>query len=80
MSQTQPVDSRTEGVEAAALALPRADRAALAARLLDSLDEGAESSTAWEAELGRRVDALRSGRSKTRPVEEFLAELEEQRR
>lgn len=77
MSHPQRVDPRTEDIEAAALALSRADRAALAARLLDSLYEGTESSAAWDAELGRRVDALRSGRSKTRPVEEFLTELEE---
>lgn len=65
----------------AALRLPVGARAALAARLLDSLDEQpledvAEVERAWDEEIRRRLEALRSGRMKTRPVDEFLAELE----
>lgn len=67
-------------IEQAALQLPPDARAALAVRLLDSLDPRSSVSEGWDEELRRRVEAVRSGRAKTRPVEEFLAELEERTR
>jgi putative addiction module component (TIGR02574 family) len=77
--------STADVLEEAALRLPVEARAALAARLLDSLDERplqdlAEVERAWDEAIRRRVEDLRSGRAKTRPVEEFLAELEDRTR
>ncbi|REJ89362.1 MAG: hypothetical protein DWQ34_11715 [Planctomycetota bacterium] len=46
-----------------ALELPDAERAALAARLIESLDSEAEEDAAekWETEIRRRVEELDSG-------------------
>jgi putative addiction module component (TIGR02574 family) len=64
-----------------ALGLSTHDRGLLAARLIDSLDdepveEGVEA--AWEEEIKRRVDDIRSGRVKTIPGEQVLRELAEE--
>jgi putative addiction module component (TIGR02574 family) len=55
-----------ERLEAEALELPTRDRAALAHRLIASLDEGVdddptEVELAWEAEIQRRLDEYRRG-------------------
>lgn len=73
--------STADLLEEAALQLPLDARAALAARLLDSLgdrplEDAAEVERAWEVEIGRRLEDFRAGRMKTRPVEDLLAELE----
>lgn len=85
MPRHMPDASTADLLAAAALQLPLDARAALAARLIESLDErpledAAEVERAWEVEIGRRLEDLRAGRMKTRPVEEFLAELEERTR
>lgn len=51
----------TKDLEAALLALPRAERARLAERLIASLDEDVEVEQAWEAEVQRRLDGYRAG-------------------
>ena len=61
-----------------ALALPTQDRGLLLDRLIASLDEepaeeGVEA--AWDQEIKRRVDDIRSGRVKTIPGEQVLQEL-----
>jgi len=58
-------------------ALPSADRAELARYLLESLDAPADpaAAQAWEIELARRTDEIRSGRAQGRPVAEALADL-----
>jgi putative addiction module component (TIGR02574 family) len=51
-------------VREAALALPREERAALAAILVDSLeeeDDPAEVAKAWDAEIKRRIEAADRG-------------------
>jgi putative addiction module component (TIGR02574 family) len=55
-----------ERLEAEALELPARERAALAHRLIASLDEGPEDDPtevelAWEEEIQRRLDAYRRG-------------------
>lgn len=75
-SQARELDTHAAEVEAAALDLPRVERAQLAARLLASLDEETAVERAWEEEITRRVEDLRLGRVKTRPVEELLDEIE----
>lgn len=64
-----------------ALALSTQDRGLLIDRLIASLDEappeeGVEA--AWDEEIKRRVDDVRSGRVKTIPGEQVLQELAEE--
>ncbi len=65
-----------------AMALPPEDRAAMANSLLESLDETADedAEAAWDDEIKRRVDDIRSGRVKTIPGEQVLARLNARRR
>lgn len=63
----------------AALNLPDAERAELAAILADSIGDGhteAELEAAWIAEAKRRLEDIRSGKSRTVPSEEVEAELD----
>ena len=69
--------SSAETVEAAALQLPRAERARLAERLIASLDEDAAIEQAWAEEIRRRVEELRTGRVQPIPGEQVFAELED---
>ena len=64
-----------------ALALSSEERGMLIDRLVESLDdepaeEGVEA--AWDAEIKRRVEDVRSGRVKTIPGEQVLRELAEE--
>jgi putative addiction module component (TIGR02574 family) len=61
-----------------ALTLSTQDRGLLIDRLIESLDdapadEGVEA--AWDEEIQRRVDDIRSGRVKTIPGEQVLQEM-----
>lgn len=72
---TMPV----EQLEAEALALPAHDRARLVERLIASLDgeeeeDPVELERAWEAEIRRRLEEHRAGRSTTYPSSEVIAE------
>ena len=60
-----------------ALALPEADRAALAGFLLESLDQvvDADAEVAWRDEISRRISDLDSGKAKTVPWEELRNRL-----
>jgi len=64
-------------IESEALSLPADERARLAEALIESLDEDARLQQAWDEEIGRRVEDLRSGRVKGIPAEEVFAEMEE---
>jgi putative addiction module component (TIGR02574 family) len=64
-----------------ALALSTQDRGLLARRLIESLDdepaeEGVEA--AWDTEIAKRVEDVRSGRVKLIPGEQVLREMEEE--
>jgi putative addiction module component (TIGR02574 family) len=52
-----------------ALALPEEERAELASTLIDSLDPITDENVeaAWQEEIGRRIEELRSGKAKTIP-------------
>ena len=68
-----------EKVEAEALELPIAERARLAQRLLESLDEDVVEdpdlvTRAWDIEIERRVREHRAGRTATIPASDVLAE------
>ncbi len=61
-----------------ALALSTRDRSLLIDRLMASLDEeSAEAGVeaAWDEEIKRRIDDIRSGRVKTIPGEQVLREI-----
>lgn len=61
-----------------ALALSTQDRGLLIDRLIESLDEApAEEGVegAWDDEIKRRIDDIRSGRIKMIPGEQMLQEL-----
>jgi putative addiction module component (TIGR02574 family) len=55
-----------------ALCLADTDRAALAAKLIESLDASPDPDAvaAWEGEIARRIDELDSKRSRTIPWEQ----------
>jgi putative addiction module component (TIGR02574 family) len=64
-----------------ALTLSTQDRGLLIHRLIASLDEEAPEQgveAAWDEEIKRRVDDIRSGRVKTIPGEQVLRELAEE--
>jgi len=74
------VTAEAERLLEAALNLPDAERAELAAILTDSIggkSSDAEIDAAWIAEAKRRLEDIRSGRSQTVPWEEVERELEE---
>jgi len=60
-----------------ALKLSEKDRAAVAAKLLDSLDSDAEDEieAAWAAEIQKRVDDLDQGKVKAIPWSEAWQEI-----
>lgn len=64
--------SPQEDLEAAALALPREERARLARRLIASLDHEVEE--AWIAEVRERLSAYERGDLDAVPAEDVLAE------
>jgi putative addiction module component (TIGR02574 family) len=57
--------------------LPEADRAELAGKLLESIEEPADDGVeeAWSAEIERRLADYRAGRVKTIPWSEVRAQL-----
>lgn len=64
-----------------ALTLSAREREMIVARLVESLgDEPAEEGVeaAWDVEIARRVEDIRSGRVKTIPGEQVLRELAEE--
>ena len=77
MGQRNLDDIATEALE-----LGRESRAALAKRLLDSLDDPSaeELGQGWVAEAERRYQELKAGRARTLPSEEVFAKLEARNR
>ena len=64
-------------ITAGALHLPVSSRAELAEKLVESLEfsENGDIQQAWAVEAVRRRDEVRSGKVKTIPGEEVLAEV-----
>ena len=72
----------TENVEQLKSQLSRLsaqERAALAHFLIHSLDEGVDidADAAWDAELARRMEELKSGKAVGEPADKVFAELRE---
>jgi len=65
-------------VEADALGLPANERARLAQRLIESLDEEIEDPVeverTWEAEIQSRLDEYRTGNVQTTPAADVFSE------
>lgn len=63
-----------EDIEKEALCLAQQDRAALARRLLATLDDGEDGDVepAWVAEAERRYEAYRAGRTGAEPADEAI--------
>ena len=68
---------KAENVVTSALRLPRQDRAFIAEKLLESLDEGEtfEISAAWQAEIQRRRQELKTGQVKAIPGDQVFDEI-----
>jgi putative addiction module component (TIGR02574 family) len=69
------MDTELEKVEAEALKLKPGERAALAQRLLASLEEDKEIEEAWAQEVERRIAEVESGAVQLIPIEEALARV-----
>ena len=69
------VEADLEKLEAQALKLAPDDRAALAQRLLASLEHEAEIEAAWAAEVERRVAEIESGTVPLIPIADALAQV-----
>ena len=69
------MDTLLERLEAEALKLTPSERAALAQRLIASLDEDAEIEEAWAAEIERRIADAESGAVQGIPIAEALASV-----
>lgn len=69
------MSTRLEVLQEAALELLPGERAALAQKLLESLDEDEDLEAAWVAEAARRDAEIESGAVRAIPVEEALAHL-----
>lgn len=69
------METQLELLELEALKLAPSDRAALAQRLLASLEEDFEIEEAWASEIERRIAEVESGAVKTVPIAEALAQV-----
>ena len=69
------METQLEILELEALKLTPGERAALAQRLLASLDEDSEIEDAWAAEVERRIAEVESGAVQVIPIEEALARV-----
>jgi putative addiction module component (TIGR02574 family) len=74
------MSKHVEQVEADALELPTPERARLAQRLIESLEEEpqedpAEVERAWEAEIARRLAEYRRGTVPTVPASQVFTEI-----
>jgi len=69
------METQLEILESEALKLTLGERAALAQRLLASLDEDAEIEDAWATEIERRIAEVESGAVQVIPIAEALARV-----
>jgi putative addiction module component (TIGR02574 family) len=75
LEEPPPMDTELEKLEAEALKLAPGERAALAQRLLASLEEDTEIEEAWAQEVERRIAEVESGAVQLIPIEEALARV-----
>lgn len=72
-----PMNTDTSKLLSEALSLPPEARAALAARLIDSLDEAVDpdAEALWAAEIGRRLKEIDEGHVQAIPWSEVRASI-----
>lgn len=75
--ETSSMTAKTERIRTQILALSEQDRADLAHWLIRSLDKGTDPDTesAWDTELERRRQEIKSGKAIGEPAEKVFAEL-----
>lgn len=71
------MNSQIDSLFSEAMKLSPDDREALAARLYDSLHDDLSLDPAWDAEIARRVEEIRSGTVKGIPAEEVFRKMRE---
>ena len=69
------METPLEVLESEALKLTPSERAALAQRLLASLEEDSEIEEAWAAEIERRIAEVENGAAQVVPIAEALAQV-----
>jgi putative addiction module component (TIGR02574 family) len=69
------MENQLELLEAEALKLSAAERAAFAQLLLASLDEDAEIEDAWALETERRMTEIENGTTRVIPLADALAQV-----
>jgi putative addiction module component (TIGR02574 family) len=69
------METELQKLEAEALKLTADERAALAQRLLASLEEDAEIDEAWAVEVERRIAEIESGAVPLIPIADALAQV-----
>lgn len=69
------METQLEALEAEALKLTSAERAALAQFLLASLDEDGDIEQAWAVEVERRIAEVESGAVQVIPIADALAQV-----
>ncbi len=69
------METQLEILESEALKLTPSERAALAQRLLASLDEDSEIEEAWAVEIECRIAEVESGAVQVVPIAEALAQV-----
>jgi putative addiction module component (TIGR02574 family) len=69
------MSAEVQGVIATALALPAADRALVAQKLLESLEEDPAIDAAWAREAEDRLAAFERGELQGLPYDEVMREL-----
>jgi putative addiction module component (TIGR02574 family) len=69
------METQLEILELEALKLTPGERAALAQRLLASLDEDTEIEDAWAVEIERRIADVESGAVQAIPISEALEQV-----
>jgi len=76
-AESQPMNPDLDRLLKDALRLPPEARGALAGRLIDSLDHEVDpdAEAAWDAEIARRDEEIRSGRVRPRPWAEARREI-----
>jgi len=74
------MNARVDQLLQEAMCLPETDRVSLANALYESLDgigeDSAEVAAAWDNEIARRVDEIRSGKAKMIPLDQVRSNLE----
>ncbi|MFL5538360.1 MAG: addiction module protein [Longimicrobiaceae bacterium] len=64
-------------IEVEALSLPREDRARILDALMSSLEADPEVERAWDEEIRRRIEGIKSGKTQTIPGEDVFKEIED---